>query len=277
MARANARPGDVSLKDIPDDIFQAYERMMVPAVFAPWSARLLADAALRRGERVLDVGCGTGAVAREAARRVGVGGWVTGLDVLPGMLAVARDATHDVYPPIRWVEGDAMDMPLPDASFDVVLSQQALQFVPDKIAALTEAHRVLARGGRVLVSVWGPIERSPAVAALQHALEHHVPQVAGFFPAVFSLSDQEELRDLLVRSGFREVGVRALSATVRFPSVEAYLQTYLAATPIGALIASLSADQRAAFGREIATSLRDFIDDQGLAVTQETNVGSGRV
>src|SRR3546814_6159009 len=80
------------------------------------------NAALREGERVLDVACGTGVVTRLASEQVGATGAVSGLDVNPGMLAVARAATPEGMS-IEWHEANAEAMPLPDASFDVVLCQ----------------------------------------------------------------------------------------------------------------------------------------------------------
>lgn len=180
MSDAESWLGGISLDTIPSDTFDTYERSMVPAVFGPWAERLVDDAELRPGERVLDLACATGIVARVAARRVGPTGSVTGLDLLAGMLEAARAVSLGVEPEIEWVEGNALEMPLPDGSFDVILCQQGLQFFPDEVAALKECRRVLSPGGRALVSVWGPIEHSPAVAALQRALERHAPEVAGF-------------------------------------------------------------------------------------------------
>src|SRR3546814_10556694 len=101
------------------------------------SADLVRNAALREGERVLDVACGTGVVTRLASEQVGATGAVSGLDVNPGMLAVARAATPEGMS-IEWHEANAEAMPLPDASFDVVLCQLGLQFMPDRQAALRE-------------------------------------------------------------------------------------------------------------------------------------------
>ena len=102
-----------------------YERFFVPAIGRPLAHDLVRVAALHIGEHVLDVGCGTGVVARLAAERVGPGGSVAGLDINPGMLAVARSVT----PPdmkIEWYEASAESMPLPSGAFDVVLCQMSL-------------------------------------------------------------------------------------------------------------------------------------------------------
>src|SRR5437867_1567189 len=145
---------------------ELYERYLVPAIFEPWAMALVALAAPQPGERVLDVACGTGTVARLAAQHVGPTGQVMGLDVNPGMLAVALGLPPPQGVPIAWQEGDAMAMPLADAAFDVVLCQQGLQFFPDRAVALREMHRVVAPGGRVALRGWRSIQYSPGFALL---------------------------------------------------------------------------------------------------------------
>src|SRR3712207_7644969 len=81
---------------------EAYERYLVPLLFAPGAEYLVQLAAPGPGERVLDVACGTGIVARRVAARVGSGGKVVGLDINEGMLEVARKVSSDVRPAIEW-------------------------------------------------------------------------------------------------------------------------------------------------------------------------------
>jgi SAM-dependent methyltransferase len=152
---------------------ERYERVLVPAIFAPWAADLVSLADLRPGERVLDVACGTGVVARLAGERVGAGGQITGLDLNEGMLEVARSLPSPAgAAAVVWVQGSALAMRLPDASFDVVLCQQGVQFFPDRPLALREMIRVLVPNGRVLASVWeGP---TPYATAMWNAVERHV-------------------------------------------------------------------------------------------------------
>jgi ubiquinone/menaquinone biosynthesis C-methylase UbiE len=131
---------------------EIYEEHIVPAVTARWTPEFVELMSLRFGERALDVACGTGVVTRELPHRVGKTGRVVGLDISPGMLATARAIAPNL--PVEWIEGNASKMPLPDGSFDVVVAQQGLQFLPDKPAALAEMRRVLTPGGRLLLSVW---------------------------------------------------------------------------------------------------------------------------
>ena len=140
------------------DAAETYESVFVPALFEPW-ARMLVDAAgVGPGDRVLDVACGTGIVARIAADRVGAGGSVVGLDRNPAMLAVAER----LRPDIEWREGDASGLPFLARSFDVVLCQAALMFFSDPRRALGEMARAIKDDGIVAIQVWDRLEDQPA-------------------------------------------------------------------------------------------------------------------
>ena len=124
-----------------------YERYLVASIFAAWADDLVEVAALQPSERVLDIACGTGIVARTAARKLGSGGRVVGLDLSAPMLAVARTAATAEGMTVEWREGSAAKLPLPDGAFDIVFCQQGLQFFPDRPAALREMFRVLSPRG----------------------------------------------------------------------------------------------------------------------------------
>src|SRR5258706_7984540 len=120
---------------------EVYERELVPAVFGVWAPILVELAQPRRGERVVDVACGTGIVARIVAARVGPTGAVVGVDLNPGMLSVARSVAPTdsrSNAPLQWQEASADKLPFPDGSFDVVYCQFGLQFFADRAAALRE-------------------------------------------------------------------------------------------------------------------------------------------
>lgn len=135
-------------------VAENYERNLVPIIFAPWADELVETACLRQGDRVLDVACGTGIVARIAARKLGGTGSVTGLDVSAPMIMVARATALTEGVAVEWREASAVELPFPEATFDVVLCQSGLQFFPDRPASLREMHRVLEpAGGRLILSV----------------------------------------------------------------------------------------------------------------------------
>ena len=210
---------------------EIYAEHLVPAVFAPWAPVLLDVAAVGIGHTVLDVACGTGVVAAAAAERVGPSGAVTGVDINPGMIAVAARTQG-----VRWAQADAARLPFPDGGFDRVLCQAGLQFVPDRLGALREMRRVLRPGGRVALLVWRALHHSPGFAALADALHAVVgPEAAAVMRAPFVFGDDPRpLVTLLDSAGFGDVEVQARAGTVRFASVEAFVRCQRAASPLAA-------------------------------------------
>jgi ubiquinone/menaquinone biosynthesis C-methylase UbiE len=203
---------------------QVYDSLFVPAEFEAWAPRVAAAARIGPGSRVLDVACGTGVLSREAMRRVGPTGSVTGLDVDPGMLAVA--ARH--APEIRWREGRAEALPFADRSFDAVLCQFGLMFFPDRIAALREMHRVAAAGGYIAVAVWDTLDQTPAYAAFVRLLARVVgPRAAEALKAPFVLGDRDELAALITAAGLRIFDIETHRATATFPGVRPMIEAEL--------------------------------------------------
>ena len=125
----------------------------VEALTTPQAARLVRHAGVRAGQRVLDVGCGTGVVAITAARR---GAQVTGLDLTPPLLEQARENSRIAGVTVEWLEDDAESLPFEDATFDIVLSQFGHMFAPRPEVALDEMLRVLKPGGMIAFSTWPP-------------------------------------------------------------------------------------------------------------------------
>jgi SAM-dependent methyltransferase len=241
-----------------------YEHFFVPAIGAPLATDLIRLAALRPGERVLDVACGTGVVARLASQQVGATGTVAGLDVNPGMLAVARSATPPGMP-IEWHEASAEAMPLPDASFDVVLCQMGLQFMPDKHAALREMRRVLVRGGRLILNVPGPTPRLFTI--MGEALARHIGvEATGFVNYVFSLHDTAEIQNLVSGAGFHAASVQADTKSLRLPAPEEFLWQYVHSTPLASTVAQVDDERRGSLERDVVAKWQDFVNDRALVL-----------
>lgn len=251
-----------------------YERFFVPAIGAPLATDLVRLAALHPGERVLDVACGTGVVARLASEQVGATGTVAGLDVDPGMLAVARSATPPGMP-IEWHEASAEAMPLLDASFDVVLCQMGLQFVPDKHAALREIWRVLARGGRLLLNAPGPTPR--LFTAMGEALARHIgAEAAGFVDHVFSLHDAVEIQDLVRDAGFHDVSVRSDTRPLRLPPPEEFLWQYVHSTPLAGVVAQVDDESLGSLEGDVVTKWQEFVEDRVLVLQVRVATATAR-
>ena len=249
---------------------EIYEQHMVPAIFARWAPDLVAAAEVQPGSRVLDVACGTGAVTRILAERVGPAGTVVGLDINPGMLAVARTAVPLAN--IEWLEGSAVNMALPDATFDSVLCEQGLQFFPDKPAALAEMRRVLKPGGRLALSCWHTVEHMLGYLALEQALAKRVgPEQAALPP--FSLGDADTLRRLVTSGGFHAVRLRVDAKLIRFHSAEHMVRAVVGGAPtmLGAL-AEQGAGVLDAIAAEVSAATRAYEDDEGWAIPTVSHV-----
>lgn len=233
----------------------AYQALFVPALFQEWAPWVVAAANLQPGQRVLDVACGTGVLAGVAAICVGAGGAVAGLDVNPGMLAVAARLAPD----IDWKEGLAEALPYPDQSFDAVVSQFGLMFFSDRQQALREMLRVLVPGGRLAVAVWDSLENTPAYAAEVALLARLAGQeAADALRAPFLLGDKQALQALFAAAGVESPSITSHTGTARFPSIRAMVEADLrgwlpvmGVTLGEELIAHILAEAEQALGRYV--------------------------
>jgi ubiquinone/menaquinone biosynthesis C-methylase UbiE len=238
-----------------------------------WAQDLVDVAAVQAGERVLDMACGTGVVARQAAVITGTTGQVVGLDVNTGMLNMARAMCLSPEAVITWEEADAASLPFPKACFDVVLCQQGLQYFSDRKGALREMVRVLTPSGRLALSVWRPLDRLPFFVALVNALEHHLgADVAAPLHAAFTISDANELRSLIRGAGFNDVHLRLTIKTIRYHTLEDFLPGYFAASPMANAVAIMDDTDRTVMFHDITTALQPYVDDDGLAAPMECYV-----
>ena len=260
---------------------EVYERELVPAVFGVWAPIIVELAQPRPSERVLDVACGTGVVARIAAMRVGPSGTVVGIDLNPGMLSVARSVVSPdsrSRAQLQWQEASADKLPFPDGSFNVVYCQLGLQFFADRPAALREMRRVLGTEGRLALMVWRGIHESPGFAVLADALQRHVGQAAAaIMRAPFGLSNADELEALVCAADFQNVAIQQRSGTVRFPSVERFVLSYVAGSPLAGPVSQADDAARAALITDVRNALGKFTSNDELAFPIAAHLLSARV
>ncbi len=244
----------------------AYEQYLVPILFRPLAQRLLEVADVRPDDRLLDVACGTGIVARLAAA---TGVECTGVDLNPEMLATASQ----LEPQVNWLPCDAADLPLPDECYDVAVCQQGLQFMPDPVAALREMRRVLVPSGRIVVALWRDLAFAPGFAAFVDMLDRQIGNAAGdLLRAPFSRGAGGPARDLLTAAGFAEPHVAIHVITARFSSVHRFFTEEVAATPLAEVVAELNDDRLQAMVADLTEMLRQRIDDDGVVFPIETHV-----
>jgi len=251
---------------------EAYERYLASA-FSPWARKLTELAEVGEGDRVLDVACGTGIVARHAAERAGAAGAIVGIDLNEDMLRVARSVSVAIRPEIEWRRGNATELPFPDEAFDVVCCEQAIQFFSDPVKALGEMRRVMAPGARAALSVCRPIEHSPAYVALAGLLDRQVsPQAGAMMRSPFCTWRLEELRGLFREAGFEGAQVRIEVGSLRYPSCREFLRREAASSPLAGPISALRDDVRNELIRELEVALSDHVDDDGVVCVIESYV-----
>jgi SAM-dependent methyltransferase len=256
---------------------EAYERYLVPAIFAPWGERLVDAAGIGAGERVLDAACGTGIVGRLAAARVGPRGAVAGVDVNPGMVTVARAVAAGSSPAIEWHDGDVRSLPFPGHSFDVVLCQFSLMFLADRGAALAEMSRVLSPGGRVAISVWQSLAHNPGWSLFVSALERHAgADATAIMRAPFALGDADEVHGLLVGAGFGDVRRHVDEGVIRFPSPLEMVRRQAASSPLAGPVDALDTAARIRLVRGLTDLLAPYTDDTGVAFPSRAHLFTAR-
>lgn len=198
-----------------------YEAFFLPALFQQWASRVAEAADIQANDRVLDVACGTGVLARTVAERIGPQG-VVGLDLNEGMLEVAKRQA----PEISWQQGRAEALPFDNGSFDKVVSQFGLMFFHDRVAALCEMQRVLKPGGQMTIAVWDGLEDTPGYAAMTELLQHLFgDDVADALRAPFVLGDRQMLHALFAEAGITDIHIVTHEGAARFPSLESWVYT----------------------------------------------------
>lgn len=203
----------------------SYE-LLWQAQLAPAQAALMAMAALAPGERVLDVACGTGLVSFTAQEAVGPTGQILGVDLSDRMVQVARSraaarqfssTVSSTTSNTSFERMDAEKLDLPDASFDVVLCALGLMYLPEPAQAVQEMRRVLRRGGRVALAVWGERARC-GWASLFPIVDAEV--ASEVCPLFFGLGQQDNLARLCARQGFDACILTRIDTTLDYADAD---------------------------------------------------------
>lgn len=247
---------------------EVYESFFVPALFAQWTDAVLDEGHVRTGHRVLDVGCGTGVLARAAHHRVGRTGRVVAIDPNDGMLDVARRAE----PAIEWRSGVAERLPFGDDSFDRTVSQFALMFFADSDAALSEIARVTAPDGRIAIAIWDRFDNNTGYARLADLLQRLFGERAARALRVpFELGDTGALAEMASRA-LTDRCVTRHRGIARFASLEAWLHTEIRGWT---LAGDIDEEGFRTLVDAAATELDDLVGDGGVNFDVSALVVSG--
>jgi SAM-dependent methyltransferase len=208
---------------------QVYERYFVPLIFAPYAADLARRTVRRHPARVLETAAGTGVVTRRLAKTLPPGVSIVATDLNQEMLDQA--AAEGSARPVEWRQADALHLPFPDESFDVVVCQFGVMFFPDKARAFAEARRVLRPGGQFVFNVWDRIEHNEFADTVTRAVGTLFPGDPPRFLAriPYGYHDPSVIAQDLARGGFTRsprmttLPARSRAESPRIPAV-AYCQ-----------------------------------------------------
>ncbi|HEY8474760.1 MAG TPA: methyltransferase domain-containing protein [Natronosporangium sp.] len=227
---AAAKPDLAAIKQKQQRMWAGGDYSAVATRIVPIAERLTDAADLKAGSTVLDVATGSGNAAIAAAR---CGCQVTGVDYVPSLLARARERAAAERLEIRFVEGDAEDLPFPDASFDAVISVVGVMFAPDQPRAASELLRVCRPGGTIALANWTP---DGFIGAMLRTMTKHVPPPPGVEPPG-RWGTEERLQELL-GGGTAGMSVERRTFTMRYRSAEEFVDFF--SRNYGPTVAALS-------------------------------------
>jgi len=241
-----------------------YDEYFVPALFEPWARDLIRRAQIWKGDRAVDLACGTGIVA---CRIAGSGATVTGVDSSEENLEQAKIRAAEESVPVTWLQRDFASTSLRAASYDLLTCQQGLQFATDRAAVMKEARRLIASGGRAFFSCWAELSRQDGLREVEEIATKHFGPGDGKTTSMTEV----ELRGLLSKQ-FMAVQVETTSRLVKFPEPERFARSILTAR---------AADRGGTMNddavAEAVAAIAKFVVDDRLELQSATIIGVGRV
>jgi ubiquinone/menaquinone biosynthesis C-methylase UbiE len=245
----------------------SYAQHFDPAFGRRFAERALDALVVVRGARVLDVACGTGVFGRLAAHVVGPGGRVVGID--PSAIAVSTARRIDPTSTVDWQQWDDDSLPFDKGTFDVVACQHALHRFPDPLPILEEMRRVLAPGGRLGITTWGPIEENPAFAAQLDATVKAGLDESGVVDALldaFAWHRPEDLEQLAHNAGLVDISCQSVRLLAALPRVAEWVRVYPSLPPLSQVWDHCDQNTRLQFLTRATELLRPFEHDSVLRV-----------
>lgn len=209
--------GDSETGQVSEDAARIYEQVYLPALFQQWCPEVIGAAKVKAGDSVVDVACGTGALAIAVADQVGANGKTTGVDINRGMLDIARSKSSAV----EWINAPAEELPFTDDFFDSAVSQFGLMYFENQETAVREMRRVVRPGGSIALAVWDSLDNNPGLAAEEYLWHRVFGDVVDETP--YRLGDKDFLANLLGVSGISHFEILTHGGTARFDSIKQWI------------------------------------------------------
>jgi len=211
--------GDSETGQVSEDAAKIYEEVYLPALFEEWCPLVVEAANIQTGQCVLDVACGTGALAIFVSEFIGTKGTTVGVDINEGMLNIARSKSSS----IEWFNAPAEAMPFDDDHFNCVVSQFGLMYFENQESAIREMMRVLQPGGSFAVVVWDKLDSNPGLAAEEHLWQQVFGEEVDEVP--YRLGEKRALENLFMSSGVTDIQITTRKGNAHFESIESWIHT----------------------------------------------------
>jgi len=225
-----------------------YDRYLGPVLFEPYALELVGRVPAPDGVRVLELACGTGRVTRRLRQALPETATLQATDLNEPMVDYARAAVPE--PGIAWQAADAQALPFPDGSFDVVVCQFGLMFLPDKVQGLREARRVLAPGGLLIASVWEPVDAHAHMRAIAVALDDlFAGSPPRFVDVPHGYNDRDRIRSDFAAAGWSDVEIELVRLVGESPSSRELALGFTVGSPLAHELAERNADPGAVADR----------------------------
>lgn len=249
------------------------------SLLAPFGHAILKAAAVKPGERVLDVGCGCGFTTLAAAEAAGVTGRILGVDISLPMVTRARERNAERGLAAAFSVADASVHDFAPGSFDLLLSRFGVMFFDAPAAAFANLHRALTKKGRLAFICWRAMPENPWLALPLRAalpLLPPLPATPPGAPGPFAFADDARVTSLLTEAGFTDIQLTPFDADLMLGPIDDALTQSLDLGPLTRLIADLPDDQRARIATVVRAELEKHITPQGVALGGATWIVTAR-
>ncbi|MEO8029595.1 MAG: methyltransferase domain-containing protein [Gemmatimonadota bacterium] len=254
-----------------------YDHYMGPVMFEPYAADIVSRLRVPASGRVLEVACGTGIVTRRMRQELPASVTILATDLNQPMLDYAG-AKPGMLPGVEWRQADACALPFPDQSFDAVVCQFGLMFVPDRTLALAEARRVLRAGGQLLLSVWDSMECNPFTLVAHTTVASLYPVDPPLFFAVpFSMGDRAALETMATAAGFESVSGHTVTLQGMSPSARSLATGLVEGSPLSIQIRDRAVPTIEVVVDQVTEALARLGGDSPFRCTLQAHLIDGRV